>query len=279
MSETQGGSCESCKRKKCKCDRKLPICGQCASSPQLCKYTENNKRGIPGGYLGALETRLNETEIALYNALCELRKLKIESAFTDHPDLSEPLQSRQTDGNKYSRMNEWVRYPLKRSEELETWWNSVDKDKLLEDTREEQPDLNMLFRNEEPLDLPNAGIQYQQQERPLPEAPHCYQSPVAISFGLAGQHTVHDFQENFRPGITAPGELTSDRGVPSSHNTRIQPLGHPDTTYDLSSIQGQVGNWTSASAGGGLNPEGARVVGAKTNRSKELSSRMRYKYY
>jgi hypothetical protein len=89
-------------------------------------------RGIPGGYLGALETRLNETEIALYNALCELRKLKLESAFTDHPDLSEPLQSRQTDGNKYSRMNEWVRYPLKRSDELETWWNSVDKDKLLE---------------------------------------------------------------------------------------------------------------------------------------------------
>jgi hypothetical protein len=28
-----------------------------------------------------------------------------------------------------------------------------------------------------------------------------------------------------------------------------------------------------------LNPEGARVVGAETNRSKELSSRMRYKYY
>ena len=137
----------------------------------------------------------------------------------------------------------------------------------------------MLFRNEEPLDLPNAGIQYQQQERPLPEAPHCYQSPVAISFGLAGQPTVHDFQENFRPGITAPGELSSDRGIPSSHNTRIQPLRHPDTTYDLSSIQGQVGNWTSASAGGGLTPEGARVVGAETNRSKELSSRMRYKYY
>jgi hypothetical protein len=131
----------------------------------------------------------------------------------------------------------------------------------------------MLFRNEEPLDLPNAGIQYQQQERPLSEAPHCHQSPVAISFGLAGQHTVHDFQGNFGP------EITSDRGVPSSHNTRIQPLGYPDTTNDLSSIQGQIGNWTSDSAGGGLNPEGATVAGAETNRSKELSSRMRYKYY
>jgi hypothetical protein len=136
----------------------------------------------------------------------------------------------------------------------------------------------MLCRNE-PLDLPNAGIQYQQQERPLSEAPHCHQSPVAISFGLVGQHTIDDFQENFRPEITAPEEITSDLGVSSSHNTRIQPLGYPDTTYDLSSVQGQVGNSTSASAGGGLNPEGATVAGAEMNRSKELSSRMRYKYY
>jgi hypothetical protein len=183
MSEPQGGSCESCKRKKCKvsadhvsyvesinqvlnsviesCTNAIPefvvlglIClsldlfvdsvlphHNFVNTPRIIRggcvvflihsYTEV-VRGIPGGYLGALENRLNETEIALYNALCELRKLKLESAFTDHPDLSEPLQSRQADGNKYSRMNEWVRYPLKRSDELEIWWNSVDKNKVLE---------------------------------------------------------------------------------------------------------------------------------------------------
>lgn len=94
-------------------------------------YTDR-LRGIPGGYLGALESRLNETEIALYNALCELRKLKSESAFTNHPDLSEPLRSRHAEASKHSRMNEWIRYPLKESREVETWWDSVDNNKLLE---------------------------------------------------------------------------------------------------------------------------------------------------
>jgi hypothetical protein len=78
-----------------------------------------------------LETRLNETEIELYNALCELRKLKSESTFTNHPDLSEPLHSRQAEGNKYSRMNEWTRFPLKGAEAVAVWWNSVDNNILL----------------------------------------------------------------------------------------------------------------------------------------------------
>jgi hypothetical protein len=79
-----------------------------------------------------LEQRLHETEIALYNALCELRKIKSESAFTDHLDLSESLQSRHAAMNKYSRMAEWVRYPLNHSDEVENWWNSVENPKLLE---------------------------------------------------------------------------------------------------------------------------------------------------
>jgi hypothetical protein len=91
-------------------------------------YTDNF-RGIPGGYLGALETRLNETEIALYNALCELRQLKTQSTFTSHPDLSEPLQARQANSSKYSRMTEWASYPLRSSSELEVWWNSFDNSK------------------------------------------------------------------------------------------------------------------------------------------------------
>ena len=88
-------------------------------------YTDNF-RGIPGGYLGALETRLNETEIALYNALCELRQLKTQRTFTSHPDLSEPLQARQANSSKYSRMTEWASYPLRSSSELEVWWSSFD---------------------------------------------------------------------------------------------------------------------------------------------------------
>jgi hypothetical protein len=110
-------------------------------------YTDNI-RGIPGGYLGALETRLNETEIALYNALCELRQLKTENSFTNHPDLSEPLQARQANSNKYSRMSEWVTYPLRSSSELEVWWSSFDNSNPREGMCNKQKHFNFMHGND-----------------------------------------------------------------------------------------------------------------------------------
>ncbi|KAB8207317.1 hypothetical protein BDV34DRAFT_192070 [Aspergillus parasiticus] len=40
-------SCEPCRQKKCKCDRLLPICTQCATTPSSqskCIYPESGKR-------------------------------------------------------------------------------------------------------------------------------------------------------------------------------------------------------------------------------------------
>ncbi|KAB8221171.1 hypothetical protein BDV33DRAFT_170838 [Aspergillus novoparasiticus] len=42
-------SCEPCRQKKCKCDRLLPICTQCATTPSSqsrCIYPESGKRFV-----------------------------------------------------------------------------------------------------------------------------------------------------------------------------------------------------------------------------------------
>ncbi|KAH7386271.1 hypothetical protein BKA64DRAFT_680546 [Cadophora sp. MPI-SDFR-AT-0126] len=124
MTENQGGSCEPCKRKKCKCDRQLPSCGQCETSKLSCTYGESTKRGIPTGYLGLLEQRLSETEILLYHALSELRALKLQqNTYSSIPgtlDIPDPIP-RETNAPKQVRMEEWKEYPLKKEEDIERW--------------------------------------------------------------------------------------------------------------------------------------------------------------
>ncbi|KFY29702.1 hypothetical protein V494_08543 [Pseudogymnoascus sp. VKM F-4513 (FW-928)] len=82
--------------------------------------------GIPTGYLGNLEQRLNETEAALYSALAELRSLKNDQQFAMpvdptpsfiHPDLA----PRELNANKVSRMAEWKEHPLTGSGAIERW--------------------------------------------------------------------------------------------------------------------------------------------------------------
>ncbi|KAK0112093.1 hypothetical protein ONS96_001352 [Cadophora gregata f. sp. sojae] len=124
MTENHGGSCEPCKRKKCKCDRQLPSCGQCEISKLPCTYGESTKRGIPTGYLGLLEQRLGETEVLLYRALSELRALKLQQnsypGVTSTLDIPDPI-TREANAPKPVRMEEWKEYPLKYEEEVERW--------------------------------------------------------------------------------------------------------------------------------------------------------------
>ena len=89
----------------------MPSCTQCETSRIQCRYSESNKRGIPTGYLGLLEQRLNETEAALFGALSELRGL----------GSSKPLQ-RDANPSKMTRMEEWKEYPLQGEGGLERWF-------------------------------------------------------------------------------------------------------------------------------------------------------------
>lgn len=137
----------------------------------------------------------------------------------------------------------------------------------------------MIFRNEESTNFHNAGIQFPQQEVPTSELSHYQQSQGRVSFGLTIQHSVQDSHRDFQPGITGPGEPLSVRGISPPHSARAQLLGYPDSAYDSSPLQGLARNWNGALEGERLNPESTGVAGTEINRSKELSSRMRYKYY
>jgi hypothetical protein len=82
-------------------------------------------RGIPTGYLNALEQRLNETEDALYNSLAELRELRSKNGHEDHSREVVSISSRPANESKASRMEEWKRFPVKELRDLESWWLSV----------------------------------------------------------------------------------------------------------------------------------------------------------
>ncbi|CAG8528580.1 13543_t:CDS:2 [Acaulospora morrowiae] len=59
-------ACDSCRRKKVKCDGFQPVCGNCSSFNQECTYNDTTKkRGPPKGYIDAIETRLHRMEFLL----------------------------------------------------------------------------------------------------------------------------------------------------------------------------------------------------------------------
>jgi hypothetical protein len=149
----------------------------------------------------------------------------------------------------------------------------------LVDVMEDRTDLDVIFHNQEPTGHPNAGNQYHQGERQISEAPD-YQQPLGtVSFDLASHHTAPQSQENFQQESMALGGQSGDVGMPPQHNAEMQALGYSDPTYDIVPLQSPVRNWNDASEGGGVSLSNARRTGDETNRSKELSSRMRYKYY
>ncbi|KAL2850748.1 hypothetical protein BJY01DRAFT_209650 [Aspergillus pseudoustus] len=114
MAEKQNPiACEPCRQKKCKCDRILPVCSQCAD-PARCVYPESGKRGLPQGYITHLENRLAATERALYSTYAYLRSVAPRSfTIVDSP---QPTQSRA------AAVNEWMRLPLIDQENLEQWF-------------------------------------------------------------------------------------------------------------------------------------------------------------
>src|SRR4051812_33809674 len=70
--------------------------------------------GLPAGYLNALENRLIETELALFQSLCEIygasyQALNMEAIPPRHLSKSE-------------LMEEWKRLPQKNQDESRTWW-------------------------------------------------------------------------------------------------------------------------------------------------------------
>lgn len=87
------------------------------------KLTDNGAcRGIPSGYLNAMEQRLNDTEIALHEALSELGKLRQMVPYAEQPRQPCLSLTRVTQLSKATRMTEWKEHPLNSSQDIERWW-------------------------------------------------------------------------------------------------------------------------------------------------------------
>ncbi|KAH7305438.1 hypothetical protein B0I35DRAFT_443794 [Stachybotrys elegans] len=105
-------ACGPCRQKKRKCDRRLPHCLQCNDQPSLCQYPEQNKRGIPIGFINRLEARLVETEDALLRVLHSIS-----------PGSADALPSRSSSQqSKSSKIKEWDSLPLQSMDDIKEWY-------------------------------------------------------------------------------------------------------------------------------------------------------------
>ena len=79
-------------------------------------------RGLPSGYVNALEQRLCDTEAALHDAITDLHRLKEDSSpyLSSHPLRLNLARSSKT--AKTSMLAEWGKYPLQSPEDVERWW-------------------------------------------------------------------------------------------------------------------------------------------------------------
>ncbi|RMJ11548.1 hypothetical protein BHE90_007508 [Fusarium euwallaceae] len=107
-------ACGHCRQRKRKCDRQLPYCLQCSHDPSNCHYPEQNKRGIPIGFITRLEARLAETEEALFQVL---QSLENDPQNAQH-SLKPPSQ------RKVDRIREWDTLPLKSLDDIKTWFQN-----------------------------------------------------------------------------------------------------------------------------------------------------------
>jgi hypothetical protein len=96
------------------------VCRKCM------KLTEDGAcRGIPSGYISALEQRLNDTEIALHEALSELGNLRRIVPHAEQPRQPCLPLTRVAQLSKASRMAEWKQYPLNSPQDIERWWQAL----------------------------------------------------------------------------------------------------------------------------------------------------------
>ncbi|KAF0324147.1 hypothetical protein GQ607_008577 [Colletotrichum asianum] len=115
-------ACESCRQRKRRCDRKLPFCLQCSHEPGRCQYPEQSKRGIPNGYLNKLETRLADTEAALFRVLSGTMDSQTYDAASSPALLSQAAWTPRQ--NKVDRVKEWESLPLQTPTDIQAWFRS-----------------------------------------------------------------------------------------------------------------------------------------------------------
>ncbi|KAI1047333.1 hypothetical protein LB505_012681 [Fusarium chuoi] len=56
-------SCERCKQRKAKCDRRLPACQRCEKAKVECEYGGRRKPGFPAGHRQMLEEKIGKSRL------------------------------------------------------------------------------------------------------------------------------------------------------------------------------------------------------------------------
>ncbi|WXC53493.1 hypothetical protein QX201_013136 [Fusarium graminearum] len=105
--------CRQRKRKSLQCDRNIPHCLQCNNDPSRCQYPEQNKRGLPIGFITRLEARLAETEEALFRLVQSIEESE------DNQVSLKPSSQRKDD-----RIREWDSLPLRTPEQVKSWYRN-----------------------------------------------------------------------------------------------------------------------------------------------------------
>ncbi|KFH42860.1 hypothetical protein ACRE_063920 [Hapsidospora chrysogenum ATCC 11550] len=109
-------ACESCRTKK----------RRCSHDPSQCHYPEQNKRGLPSGYVNKLEARLAETEAALFHILSQVDGADSQTTSLAADEISSPPSSSSIPGqnSKAERVREWDRLPLQTVGDIRLWYRS-----------------------------------------------------------------------------------------------------------------------------------------------------------
>ncbi|PWY90368.1 hypothetical protein BO94DRAFT_23471 [Aspergillus sclerotioniger CBS 115572] len=156
-------ACEPCRQRKCKCDRTLPSCSQCAE-PSKCNYPESGKRGLPLGYLTQLEQRLADTELALFEALATLRSLGHNDKGLVKASLKAEVEAKQ---GKHARMKEWGRLPLRDPADIRGWWQAKEDQYTCEQgsLRTQAKELDPALEDTQSTELGGSVLGAQRQHR------------------------------------------------------------------------------------------------------------------
>ncbi|KAF2186002.1 hypothetical protein K469DRAFT_707188 [Zopfia rhizophila CBS 207.26] len=118
-------ACESCRNKKSKCDRELPVCSQCNASGSTCRYPQIHKRGIPSGYISFIEQRLLETELVVFELLTAIYQSHTPiDQFRSHESARQAVADFSGKQSKSAKVEEWKYFPLASDEQRQRWWQN-----------------------------------------------------------------------------------------------------------------------------------------------------------
>ncbi|OAL56243.1 hypothetical protein IQ07DRAFT_2027 [Pyrenochaeta sp. DS3sAY3a] len=222
-------ACESCRNKKSKCARELPICSQCTAAGLTCRYPPINKRGIPSGYISFIEQRLFETELVTLELLSSIYTSQIPIASQPLSDESRQIlvQFAQKQA-KSAKIEEWKALPLNSEEQRHLWWKQRQNLLLSKATppdmihaSQSSPAQQELWPDESPL-----STQYEDMQSSIVAQP-------ASQTGQQHQVSISTWQPTFlTPGTTVTTQVSESNEI--EHMESINPsLGSSEYVADM----------------------------------------------